>query len=151
MSEKYYSEVYDIPLFNWERVLEGDYQFMRVKPNKKKFGISEIQAFHELYNKYIEKYGKSSDQEKKTKLELTYLKLYVQYVTTDNEFILNQLGIIEEDLLKMAKDVHKGMTISQTLVWLSKWMGGTWINKKEITLDGFKVLIKEYDRANEKK
>ena len=151
MSKKYYSEVYDIPLFNWERVLDGEYQFMRLKPSKKKFGVAEIQAFHDLYNKYIERYGTSSQQEKKTKLELNYLKLYVQYATTDNEFILNQLSIIEDDLLKMAKDVHNGMTISQTLAWLSKWMDGRWINKKEITLEGFKTLIKEYERANKEK
>jgi hypothetical protein len=151
MSEKYYSEVYDIPLFNWERVLEGDYQFMRVEPNKKKFGVDDINAFNILYNNYIDKYGLSGDQKKTTKLQRQYVKLYVQYVETNNEFILNQLGMIEDDLLKMRKAVHKGMTISQTLVWLSKWMGGSWINKKEMTLDGFKVLIQEYERANEKK
>lgn len=150
MSSKHYSEVYDIPLFNWEKVLQGKYQFMRLKPSKEKFNEADIKAFYTLYNTYIKEYGLTSEQKKYLKLKEDYIKLYIKYAETDDAFILNQLSIIEADIEKLDPAKHQGMTIGQTIVWLSKWMG-TWIDKKSITLAEFKDLIKEYERANEEK
>lgn len=148
MSEKHYSEVHEIPLLNWEKCLEGKYQFMRRKPAKK-FDTGDIKAFYTLYNNYIEKYGLSKEQAKYLKLQEDYIKLWIKYAETDDAFLINKLTMLEQDLAKAKPTNHKGMTIGQTVTWLSKWLG-SWFDKRTRTLEEFKDLIQEYERANKK-
>ena len=148
-TKNHYSEVYDIPLFNWEKCLEGDFKFMRLD-RVKKYDLRDVEAFYRLYDKYIEKYDLTEEHKAYLDAQKHLIELRLQYVETGDEFLLNYISIAEMDVRKLAPTNEGGMTIGQTVTILSKWMG-QWINKKTITLEEYKDLIQEYERSNQKK
>lgn len=148
-TKSHYSEVYDIPLFNWEKCLEGKFKFMRIK-RVDEHDTSDIVAFYELYDKYLDKYGLTDSHLEYVEAQKRLIELRLRYVETGDEFTLNYIAIAEMDVKRLDPTREDGMTIGQTVTILSKWMG-QWINKKTITLEEYKDLIQEYERANQKK
>ena len=57
MQEKYYSELNEIPLYNFEKCMEGDYRYIS-RELIEKWGINEVEAFSRIYNLYVHKYQK---------------------------------------------------------------------------------------------
>ena len=148
-TKNHYSEVYDIPLFNWEKCLEGDFKFMRIK-RVKTFDVSDVEAFYKMYDKYIDRYDLTDEHKAYVEAQRNLIELRLQWVDTEDDFLLNYIAIAEMDVRKLEPTKEKGMSIGQTVAILSKWMG-QWINKKTITLEEYKDLIQEYERANQKK
>lgn len=146
--KKHYSEVFDIPLFNWEKCLEGQFHFMRLERSKTQ-DTSDIKAFYKLYDKYLDRYDLSSEHKRYVEAQKHLIELRLQYVETGNEFLLNYIAIAEIDVANLEPTKEGGMTIGQTITLLSKWMG-QWIDKKKITLEEYKDLIQEYERSNKK-
>lgn len=148
-TKTHYSEVYDIPLFNWEKCLEGNFKFMRTERAEKQ-EVADIEAFYRLYDKYLEKYGLTNEHREYVEAQKRLIELRLHYIDTGDEFTLNYIAIAEIDVKKLEPTKEGGMTIGQTVTILSKWMGH-WIDKKKITLEEYKDLIQEYERANQKK
>ncbi len=67
------------------------------------------------------------------------------YVLTSDRFKLTLLDIEEAKLKSMIANNGAGITIEQSLVHLSKWVG-SWINPKAITAAEYFNLMDEYGR-----
>lgn len=150
MSREYYSEVFDIPLLNWEKCLEGKFYFIRKKPANE-YDEDDVKAFYVLYNKYIQKYGLGDSYEAYIEAQKHYIELVCDYVGAENPdpFLLTYIAIAERKVTELKPSNEGGMTIGQTVTILSKWLG-SWFDKKTRTLEEFKDLLEEYERANKK-
>lgn len=146
MQKKYYSELNEIPLFNFEKCLAGDFSYV-CKEIPEKWGKNEVKAFSELYEKYIQKYQKK-DLENKISLYKNIIKLQCAYIESGDEYFITQIEIKKAHLPKKT-EIKTESNTTQTLVTLSKFMGYR-LNPKEITVDEFYTIIKDYERANKK-
>lgn len=144
-SKKYYTELDDTPLYVWEKVLEGNYNFMR-KERKEKSTNDDVIAFYKLYDKYLQKYGLSKQHQKYMNKLHDIVLLKLEYLETGDKFKLTQIEISQAQL-KDLKPKENGLTIGQQVIVLSKWMG-QWIDKKKITVTEYKDLIAEYERVH---
>lgn len=144
-SKKYYTELDNTPLYVWEKVLEGNYNFMR-KERKEKATNDDVIAFYKLYDKYLRKYGLSKQHQKYMDKLHDIVLLKLEYLETGDKFKLTQIEISQAQL-KDLKPKENGLTIGQQVIVLSKWMG-QWIDKKKITVTEYKDLISEYERAH---
>lgn len=74
-------------------------------------------------------------------------ELQVNYILTKDKFSLTLLEIEEQNLNIMLSNNGNGMTIDQTLVHLSKFVG-YFIRAKDITTGEYFTLLEEYKRIN---
>ncbi len=146
MSVNRYSELYDMPLLNWEKCLEGKFHFIREK-RADGYNNEDIKAFYRLYNKYIKKYGLGKEYRAYLEYQENYILLCAAYVETGKERILNDIATTHAKMEQMKPSSEKGVSIGQVVSMLSKWQGH-WISKKEITVEEYKDLLGEYEREN---
>lgn len=136
-----------MPLFNWEKVLEGNYKFMCIE-RVEEYGEDEIKAFYTLYNKYLERYGLGKEYEEYIEAQKMLIEYNLQFVETGDRFLLNYITIEIDNMNRLRPTNEQGITIGRVVARLSKWKGGQWINKKEISVEEYKDLIEEYERSN---
>lgn len=148
MSVERFSELCDIPLLNWEKCLAGRFMFIR-EQRSKEYNNDDIKAFYELYNKYMERYGLSEQHRKYIEAQIRKSELICQYVEADvpDDFLLNYIAIEEGKIQQLNPANQKGMSIGQVVTMLSKWQG-SWISKKDITVEEYKDLLELYEREN---
>ena len=73
--------------------------------------------------------------------------LELDYVETWEQFKLTEIQIEVEKLKNMVNNNGEGMTIEQSLVHLSKWVG-YYLDKKKITVVDYFNLMAEYGKAS---
>jgi len=76
--------------------------------------------------------------------------LEVDYILTRERFKLTEIEMQIANLDAMMMNGGNGMTIEQSLIHLSKWMG-SWINAKEISTKEYFNLMNEYGKENKRK
>ena len=74
----------------------------------------------------------------------------LEYVETKERFKLTEIEIQETKLKEMLANTGSGMTIEESLIHLSKWIGYR-LNTKEICVVEYFNILKEYGKANTKK
>lgn len=134
-----------MPLFNWIKCTNGDLTFTR-KGNKGNIE-NDHKAWLKVHDEYLNQYGLGkmykrllNQMKKKAQLEL-------DYVLTENRFKLTLIEMEEQKLKSMLSTAGTGITIDQSLIHLSKWLG-YWIKSKEINVKEFFTLTKEFERLN---
>jgi hypothetical protein len=146
ISSAHYLECDEIPLYNWEKCTQGQFQFIRLKPSKT-FNESDIEAFYTLYDKYLVQFDLSQEFKAYLESQKKLIRLRIVYIETGDETILNDIAVEEHLSNDLNPNKTQGMTISETLIVLSKHMK-IWINKKEITLADWRNMLKDYERSN---
>jgi hypothetical protein len=76
--------------------------------------------------------------------------LELEYVITGDRFKLTLIDMEIARIEQMVANAGTGMTIHQTLIHLSKWMG-SFINTKNIMTREYFTLLNEYGKANQVK
>ena len=109
----------------------------------------DVDKWFIVYDEYINEFG----------LNKMYLKLLnamkkralmeCDFIITRNRFKLTEIEMEVSRIEQMLANAGSGMTIEQTLVHLSKWMG-SWLNPKTITTRDYFNLIKEFTKSNGK-
>ena len=141
----YFHSINELPLYNWIKCINGELKFVRTAEN----GTNEndLVMWEKIYDTYLNEYGLG-------KLYLKLLKtmqkkaLYeCDYILTNDRFKLTQIEMVEQSLLQMLNNNGSGVTIEQSLIHLSKWLG-QWINPKNITTKEYFDLQKEFERYN---
>ncbi len=144
-SSTHYKSLNDLPLSNWIECLEGNLQYTRCGAIGD--DLSDFEAWCNIYDQYIAKYG--LNKQYKELLEVLKKKALIQcdYVITRDKFSLTLLEIEEQNLKMMLNNRGTGMTIEQTLVHLSKFVG-YWLRAKDITTGEYFTLLDEFNKTN---
>lgn len=141
--ENYYVSIDELPLYLWVKCTDGDKTVLR------KNGIGteddDLEAWDLIYNDYIKLYGLG-------KLNLKYLTALkkralaeLDYVITGDRFKLTLAEMEERQLETMLNNVGQNITVEQSLIHLSKWVG-QWLNAKKLTAREYFDLIGEFEK-----
>lgn len=147
--EGYYLELDLIPLYNWEKCGAGKFEYIqkgKIKPDLK----SDFHYYELLFNKYLKAYGLDEKYEKYLNDSEKYAKLIVRYLRSGDAFLKNEIRILEVEIKKNDPMNYKGMTIDESLIWLSKFIGYR-VNKRDITVAEYKEMLKAYGTGNKEK
>jgi hypothetical protein len=140
-----------MPLFNWIQCNDGNFQFVRVEANTDQEPTeNDVKNWFVIYDQYLKKYGLG----KKYKRLLDVMKkkalLELEFILTRERFKITQIEVEEANLKAMLANKGNGMTIEQTLVHLSRWLGYQ-LNTKKITVAEYFNILDQYGKENTKK
>lgn len=123
--------------------MDGEKSVLR----KTTFGNDEMdqKAWEMIYNEYIKIYGLS-------KLNKRYLETLkkralaeLDYIIFGDRFKLTLAEMEERQIETMLSNKGQSITIEQSLIHLSKWLG-QWLNAKTITAREYFDLINEFEK-----
>jgi hypothetical protein len=144
----YYEGIEELPLFNWIKCTSNDLKFVR--KDKKGTEQEDIEAWERIYDSYIAEYGLNEVYKKLLNAMKKKALLEVDFILTRERFKLTEIEMQIANLDAMMMNGGNGMTIEQSLIHLSKWMG-SWINAKEISTKEYFNLMSEYGKENKRK
>lgn len=141
----YYTSIDELSLYAWMKCIDGNLKYVR----RTEIGdeINDAIAWEKIYDDYIECYGLSKLYIKLLKTMQRKGILECDYVLTNDRFKLTQIEMVEQSLSGMLNNNGEGITIEQSLIHLSKWLG-QWINPKNITAKEYFDLQNEMNRYN---
>jgi len=145
MLGKYYKSIDEIPLFNWCKCANGEYQYI-LKSEIEENNIEECKSvFESIYEQYIEQRGIDVELMKLMKLVQKKGILMCDRVITGDKFLNTKINLLDLEIEKI-KEKHKqndNQNIEDTLATLSKHFG-YFIDWKVCTKLQFDALIKRY-------
>ena len=71
----------------------------------------------------------------------------LEFVDSRDRFKLTEIELKEIELKSMIDNNGKGMTIDESLIYLSKWLGYR-LNPKEINVVEYFTILDQYGKAN---
>tara|TARA_R110000751_G_scaffold76140_3_gene153212 strand:+ start:5715 stop:6119 length:405 start_codon:yes stop_codon:yes gene_type:complete len=124
---------------------DGDLTYCR-KTSK---GSPEMdsKAWEMVYDDYIKINGLGKLYTKLLKTMIKKAKAELDFCISGDRFKLTQADIEEAKIQTMLKNKGNGMTINQTLVHLSKWIGH-WLTIKELKTQEYFDLLNEFEKFN---
>ena len=142
---EYYKGIDDMPLFNWIQCHNGNMEFTR----KTNAGTpaQDIEAWQQIYDDYIREFGLSDVQKKLFDAMKKRAVLELDFVITGDRFKLTEIEIAIAKIDAMLTNKGSGITIDQSLIYISKWLG-QWINPRNITVKEYFNLLEQYGKAN---
>ena len=144
----YYEDIDELPLFNWIKCTSNELTYVRRDKN----GTEEedIEAWEKIYDSYILEYGLSDMYKKLLNAMRKKALLEVDFIITRERFKLTEIEMQIANLDAMLMNKGSGITIEQSLIHLSKWIG-SWVNVKTITTREYFNLMEEYGKENKRK
>lgn len=141
----YYTNIRELPLDSWIRCTDGDLTKCRKgdKGNHKR----DLIAWEMVYDDYLQINGLGKMYEKLLKTMIEKAKAELDFCITGDRFKLTKAEMEERKIETMLKNKGSGMTINQTLIHLSKWIGH-WLNVKELKSQEYFDLLNEYEKFN---
>ena len=141
----YFHSIYELPLYNWIKCINGELKFVRTAENGN--DEEDLKAWEKIYDSYLKEYGLGKLYLKLLKTMQKKAIYECEYILTNERFKLTQIEMVEQNLTAMLNNNGSGVTIEQSLIHISKWLG-QWINPKNITAKEYFDLQKEMDRYN---
>jgi hypothetical protein len=108
---------------------------------------NDIEHWEHIFDSYIDEFGLSKMHKDMLKALKKKAEIELKYVVTNDRFLLTKLEVEIEKIKVMLNNRGTGITIEQSLVHLSKWIGN-WIDSKKITAREYFNLQKEFERTN---
>jgi hypothetical protein len=142
----YYKSIDDLPLDNWIKCNDGDLTYVRKKNDKGTEEQDEL-IWESIYNSYIDEFGLDKMYKKMLDSMKKRVELELDYVITEDRFKLTLINMEITRLEQLIANAGVGMSIQESLIHLSRWMG-SFINTKNITTREYFTLLKEYGKAN---
>jgi hypothetical protein len=142
----YHDSIEEIPLYNWLKCTQGEIKYVRLNLAKGS-DLNDVEAWQVLFDDYINKQGLNPTYLKILKAMKKKALLECDFVIENDRFTLTLLEVEIEKLTMLMNNNGVGMTIEQSLIHLSKWLG-SWINTKNITASEYFDLVKEFERSN---
>lgn len=137
-----------MPLYNWIKCNEGKIEFTRISDE----GNPEMDVitWENIYNDYLKEFGLTETYKRMLNAMRKKAILELDFVLTGDRFKLTEIEIEETRLNAMLQNAGNGMTIEESLIYISKWLG-TWLNVKNITVREYFNLLEQYGKANKSK
>jgi hypothetical protein len=144
--EGYYMSIEVLPLHNWIKCSEGELTYCRIDSQAGSEDVDH-KVWDIIYDDYINKHGLNKMYEKMLNTMIKKANAELDFCITGNRIKLTEAEIQETKLETMLSNKGSGMTISQTLIHLSKWIGH-WLNPKKITTQEYFNLLSEFEKHN---
>jgi len=144
MSEKYYQSIEEIPLFNWQKCLEGDVKYVNLQT---KDDSSNQEAFNKLYDEFLQKRGINKEYKKYLDILKKKAMLQCEFLITKDDFKLTQIEIEDAKIVSLQKTSEEGLSIDKTLIYLGKWLGYR-LDWKIISVSEFYSILEEYEKQS---
>lgn len=144
----YYDSIDTMPIFNWDKCQQGDLTFTRID-DKDVSEHLDAKAWQLLNYEYMEVFGISRSHTKYLMLQKQLICLELELIETGDKFIKNKIRQVREDLqiLFVEDEGKKGMTIDQSMIYLSKFMGFR-LDKRSMSVKEYFTLLNEYGKKN---
>lgn len=148
LTADYYHSIDDIPLFNWWRIREGDYEYTR-KDLKAGSQRKDIEAFILINDSFLKEFGFSPDEQRIIELKREIALLQCEYVISEDNFLRNNIRRLELELDELLnRDIGAGIDREEFLIHLEKWIGFR-LDEKEITARKYYKIERQYKAYNE--
>jgi hypothetical protein len=144
MQERYYQSIEEIPLFNWQKCLEGDVKYVNLE-TKEDSGNQE--AFTKLYDAFLQKRGVNKEYKKYLDILKKKALLQCEFLITKDNFKLTQIEIEDAKIVSLQKTSEEGLSIDKTLIYLGKWLGYR-LDWKIISVSEFYSILEEYEKQS---
>lgn len=142
MLTEFYTDINDLPLYNWLKLQEGKYEYV----NKSLHICKENeQYFNDLYDQYLQKRGLSEQYRRILNCVKKIALLECDYVIKNDRFLLTLIDIEREKYKQLTKVTGKEVSIEKTLIFLSKWIGYR-LDPKQITVLEYYNILEEYGK-----
>ena len=145
---EYWDSINEMPLENWIKCNDGEFIFVR---KSHKLGDIEtdddLKSWGIVYDDYIKTFGLSELYKKMLELMRKKALFELEFVQTGERFKLTEIELTEAKLKASLANNGEGITIEQSLIHLSKWLGFH-LNTKKITVLEYFNILKEYGKAN---
>lgn len=143
----YYDSIDNLPLYNWEKCQNGDLTYTRMNNDKVSHDL-DMKSWEILNYEYMEVFGISRHHRKYLELQKRLMMLQMELIETGNRFLNNKIRQITDEITNtFNQEKGKGMSIDQSLIYLSKFMGFK-LNKRDIKTQEFFTMLGEYGRKN---
>jgi len=144
MQERHYQSIEEIPLFNWQKCLEGDVKYVNLE-TKEDSGNQE--AFTKLYDAFLQKRGVNKEYKKYLDILKKKALLQCEFLITKDNFKLTQIEIEDAKIVSLQKTSEAGLSIDKTLIYLGKWLGYR-LDWKIISVSEFYSIMEEYEKQS---
>ena len=144
MQERHYQSIEEIPLFNWQKCLEGDVKYVNLE-TKEDSGNQE--AFTKLYDAFLQKRGVNKEYKKYLDILKKKALLQCEFLITKDNFKLTQIEIEDAKIVSLQKTSEAGLSIDKTLIYLGKWLGYR-LDWKIISVSEFYSILEEYEKQS---
>jgi hypothetical protein len=144
MQERHYQSIEEIPLFNWQKCLEGDVKYVNLET---KDDSSNQEAFNKLYDEFLQKRGVNKEYKKYLDILKKKAMLQCEFLITKDDFKLTQIEIEDAKIVSLQKTSEEGLSIDKTLIYLGKWLGYR-LDWKIISVSEFYSILEEYEKQS---
>jgi hypothetical protein len=144
MLEKYYQSIEEIPLFNWQKCLEGDVKYVNLETKE---DSSNQEAFTKLYDEFLQKRGVNKEYKKYLDILKKKALLQCEFLITKDDFKLTEIEIQDAKIVSLQKTSEEGLSIDKTLIYLGKWLGYR-LDWKIISVSEFYSILEEYEKQS---
>ena len=144
MLEKYYQSIDEIPLFNWQKCLNGELKYVHLELKEEK---DNHIAFSKLHDELLQKRGINKEYKKYLDIIKKKALLQCEFLITKDDFKLTQIEIEDAKIVSLQKSSEVGLSIDKTLIYLGKWLGYR-LDWKVITVAEFYSILEEYEKQS---
>lgn len=141
MSKKHYDSIDDMPLYNWNKCINGDYYYVRI--DEKQLDLPECEeAFKKVYESYMNVFGIDRKYKEQIETIKKIALLQCDYLITKDQFKLTQIEVENAKLEMFNGKLASNVTLQQTLIYLSKWLGYR-LDWKQVTVSEYYTILEE--------
>ena len=144
MQERHYQSIEEIPLFNWQKCLEGDVKYIHLELKEEK---DNHIAFSKLHDELLQKRGINKEYKKYLDVIKKKALLQCEFLITKDDFKLTQIEIEDAKIVSLQKTSEEGLSIDKTLIYLGKWLGYR-LDWKIISVSEFYSILEEYEKQS---
>ena len=134
-----YKSVDEMPLYNWHKCMEGEYKYVRLD---EKEDAKNVEMFEKVYSDYVDKFGIDNKFKQQIELIKKIAILQCEYLISKNRFKLTQIEVENTKFEAIKKETGVGMTLQQTLIHLSKWLGYR-LDWKQVSVSEYYTILNE--------
>ena len=145
MLGKYYKSIDEMPIYNWNKCLDGDFKYVHIE--LKEEVINET-MFNDVYDDFLKQRGLDKTLNNIFKVMKKKALLECDYLISHDRFLLTLIEVEERKLEQLRKpSTNNEMSFEKTLVYLSKWLGFG-VNPRETTTKQYFAYLDEYIKNN---
>lgn len=148
MQGEFWESIEDMPLYNWQKCLDGKIEYVS---KSLKLTSENEERWEKLYNEFTDFKGIAPKEQKLFNAIKRKALLECEYLRTGNRMNITLIEIEEQKIeaIKKEQGGENGgdVSIEKSLILLGKWLGYR-LDWKQISVKEFYIIIEEYGKQN---